>query len=89
MTFFVTLSVFFVSGFAALLWPTFFIDASLPLLVRGVTDRVDRAAGTVGALYGFKTLGAAVRIGPEFDRTTLIDVNTDLFPKDEHDLTRP
>ena len=32
---------------------------------------------------------APVRIGPEFDRTTLIDVNTDLFPKDEYDLTRP
>ena len=23
------------------------------------------------------------------DRTTLVDVNTDLFPKDEYDLTRP
>jgi predicted membrane-bound spermidine synthase len=45
--------------FGGLLWPTFFMGASLPLLARGVTDRVDRAARTVGALYGFNTLGAA------------------------------
>ncbi len=45
--------------FGSLLWPTFFMGASLPLLARAVTDRVDRAAQTVGALYGFNTLGAA------------------------------
>src|SRR5688572_9080427 len=45
--------------FGGLLWPTFFMGASLPLLARAVTDRIDRAAATVGALYGFNTLGAA------------------------------
>jgi len=45
--------------FGSLLWPTFFMGASLPLLARAVTDRVERAASTVGALYGFNTLGAA------------------------------
>ena len=42
-----------------LLLPTFFMGASLPLLARAVTDRLDRAARAVGALYGFNTLGAA------------------------------
>jgi len=45
--------------FASLLWPTFFMGASLPLLARAVTDRIDRAASAVGALYGINTLGAA------------------------------
>ena len=35
------------------------MGASLPLLARAVTDRLDRAARAVGALYGFNTLGAA------------------------------
>jgi spermidine synthase len=46
--------------FASLLWPTFFMGASLPLLARALTDRIDRAASAVGALYGANTLGAAV-----------------------------
>jgi spermidine synthase len=45
--------------FCSLLWPTVFMGASLPLLARAMTDRIDRAARTVGALYGFNTLGAA------------------------------
>jgi spermidine synthase len=45
--------------FASLLWPTFFMGVSLPLLARAVTDRLDRAAFTVGALYAVNTLGAA------------------------------
>lgn len=45
--------------FGGLLWPTVFMGASLPLLARAMTDRIDRAARTVGALYGFNTLGAA------------------------------
>ena len=45
--------------FVSLLWPTFFMGASLPLLARAVTDRMERAAGHIGALYGFNTLGAA------------------------------
>ena len=45
--------------FVSLLWPTFFMGASLPLLARGVTDRMEQAARHIGALYGFNTLGAA------------------------------
>jgi spermidine synthase len=43
----------------ALLWPTFLMGASLPLLARGLTNDVRRAASTVGWLYGANTLGAA------------------------------
>ncbi|MEO8258193.1 MAG: fused MFS/spermidine synthase [Acidobacteriota bacterium] len=43
----------------ALLWPTFLMGASLPLLARGLTHDVRRAASTVGWLYGANTLGAA------------------------------
>ncbi len=46
--------------FASLLWPTFFMGASLPLLARAMTASVQRAAAMVGALYGINTLGAAV-----------------------------
>ncbi len=46
--------------FASLLWPTFFMGVSLPLLARAVTSRLDGAASTVGRLYAFNTLGAAV-----------------------------
>ena len=45
--------------FASLLWPTFFMGASLPLLARAVTRRIEEAASSVGALYGWNTLGAA------------------------------
>jgi spermidine synthase len=45
--------------FVSLLWPTFFMGMSLPLLAKAVTRRIERAAATVGALYGFNTLGAA------------------------------
>ena len=46
--------------FGSLLWPTFLMGASLPLLARAMTDHIDRAASSVGALYGFNTLGAAI-----------------------------
>jgi spermidine synthase len=46
--------------FIALLWPTFFMGMSLPLLSRSLTRNIRAAAGTVGALYGLNTLGAAV-----------------------------
>jgi spermidine synthase len=45
--------------FASLLWPTFFMGASLPLLSRALARRIDRAAVAVGALYGVNTLGAS------------------------------
>ena len=45
--------------FASLLWPTFFMGASLPLLSRALASRLDRAARVIGVLYGANTLGAA------------------------------
>ncbi|MSO57244.1 MAG: spermidine synthase [Acidobacteria bacterium] len=45
--------------FASLLWPTFFMGVSLPLLARAVTPTLDRAAANVGTLYAVNTLGAA------------------------------
>ena len=46
--------------FVSLLWPTFFMGASLPLLSRALADRIERAASVIGLLYGINTLGAAV-----------------------------
>jgi predicted membrane-bound spermidine synthase len=45
--------------FISLLWPTFFMGASLPLLARAITHRVELAAASIGALYGFNAMGAA------------------------------
>ncbi|MDO8834027.1 MAG: hypothetical protein Q7V01_00445 [Vicinamibacterales bacterium] len=45
--------------FAGLLWPTFFMGLSLPLLARGLSVSLGRVANVVGTLYGFNTLGAA------------------------------
>jgi hypothetical protein len=33
--------------------------------------------------------GPSARFGPDFDRATLTDINTDLFPRDEFDLSPP
>lgn len=44
----------------ALLWPTFFMGVSLPLLSRGLTAQITSAAPTIGWLYGFNTVGAAI-----------------------------
>ena len=46
--------------FLVLLWPTFFMGLSLPLLARALTDRAGRSAERIGALYGWNTLGAAL-----------------------------
>lgn len=45
--------------FVSLLWPTFFMGMSLPLLARALTTRIEQAANVTGALYGWNTLGAA------------------------------
>ena len=45
--------------FASLLWPTFFMGASLPLLSRALASRIERASTVIGLLYGINTLGAA------------------------------
>jgi len=45
--------------FAVLLWPTFFMGMSLPLLARALAE--ERAPGErIAALYGWNTLGAAL-----------------------------
>ena len=46
--------------FGSLLWPTFFMGVSLPLLARAVTSTLSRAAANVGTLYAVNTLGAAL-----------------------------
>jgi predicted membrane-bound spermidine synthase len=45
--------------FLAVVWPTFFMGVSLPLLARGMTSTLDGAARMVGSLYGWNTIGAA------------------------------
>lgn len=45
--------------FGVLLWPTFFMGASLPLLARAATRSAAVSPDRVGALYGWNTLGAA------------------------------
>ncbi len=45
--------------FVSLLWPTFFMGMSLPLLAKALTHRVESASGVLGSLYGINTLGAA------------------------------
>lgn len=46
--------------FLCLLWPTFFMGVSLPLLSRIVTDHPALSAARIGGLYGWNTLGAAL-----------------------------
>src|SRR5947199_4236676 len=46
--------------FCSLLWPTFFMGVSLPLLAKALTRDVGEAASTIGRLYGINTLGAAI-----------------------------
>lgn len=45
--------------FASLLWPTFFMGVSLPLLARAITPRLALTGRVIGALYGWNALGAA------------------------------
>lgn len=45
--------------FLSVVWPTFFMGISLPLLARGLTGGLEVAARTVASLYGVNTLGAA------------------------------
>jgi spermidine synthase len=45
--------------FVSLLWPTFFMGVSLPLLARALTTEIDQAARVTGRLYACNTAGAA------------------------------
>jgi spermidine synthase len=46
--------------FVSLLWPTFFMGVSLPVLARALTRSVSTAGMVVGSLYGWNTMGAAI-----------------------------
>ena len=46
--------------FGILLWPTFFIGLSLPLLARAATDDAARPDESVSRLYGWNTFGAGI-----------------------------
>jgi spermidine synthase len=45
--------------FVSLLWPTFFMGVSLPLLARALTTEIGHAARVTGRLYACNTAGAA------------------------------
>lgn len=45
--------------FISLIWPTFFMGLSLPLLAKAITSTVGLASARVGRLYAVNTLGAA------------------------------
>lgn len=46
--------------FVSLLWPTFFMGLSLPMLAKGLTRSVAGASSIIGGLYAVNTLGAAL-----------------------------
>jgi hypothetical protein len=54
-----------------------------------VRDYYRRAGIDIETLIRGYIDGVPVRFGPDFDRGTLTDLNTDLFPKDEFDLSPP
>jgi spermidine synthase len=45
--------------FGSLLWPTFLMGLSMPLLGRALTPDLEAIGGVVGSLYAWNTLGAA------------------------------
>ena len=45
--------------FLVLLWPTFFMGMSLPLLSRALAESTARASERIASLYGWNTVGAA------------------------------
>lgn len=46
--------------FAVLLWPTFFMGVSLPLLSRALAETTATASRRIASLYGWNTVGAAL-----------------------------
>jgi spermidine synthase len=46
--------------FAVLLWPTFFMGVSLPLLSRALAETTTAASRRIASLYGWNTVGAAL-----------------------------
>jgi spermidine synthase len=52
-------AVLFSIVFAGLLWPTFLMGCSLPLLSKAVVSQIAGSAQLIGWLYGLNTLGAA------------------------------
>jgi spermidine synthase len=58
-------------------------------LVQSDVERYYRSAGIDIARLFEEFLAAPVIYTPDFDRSGLTDFNTDLFPKDEYDLSSP
>lgn len=54
-----------------------------------VREHYRRAGVDIEALIRQYLEGESRRFWPDFDRAALVDLNTDLFPKDEYDLSRP
>jgi spermidine synthase len=54
-----------------------------------VHDHYARAGVDIAQLMQTYLPDMPVRFGPDFDRSTLGEVNTDLFPRDEFDLSPP
>lgn len=52
--------VIFAVVFAGLLWPTFLMGCSLPLLSKAVVNQIAGSARLIGWLYGLNTLGAGI-----------------------------
>jgi len=46
--------------FVVLLWPTFFMGVSLPLLSRALAESTSSASRRIASLYGWNTVGAAL-----------------------------
>jgi spermidine synthase len=80
--------------------PGVLLGSSQPIEIDGATvaaraadprvrEHFHRAAVDIETLVREYLDGPSARFGPEFDRTPLVDINTDLFPKDEYDLSPP
>jgi len=52
----------FALAFVLLIFPTFCMGATLPLLVRAIVNENDRAGRRIGLLYGLNTLGAVAGV---------------------------
>ncbi|HXQ38163.1 MAG TPA: fused MFS/spermidine synthase, partial [Anaerolineales bacterium] len=50
----------FLISFVVLLFPTFLMGMTLPLLTQSFVDRIETSGRIIGVLYGINTLGAAI-----------------------------
>jgi hypothetical protein len=52
-----------------------------------VRRHYEKAGIDIEMLMQMYISGVPVRFGPDFDRSALTEINTDLFPRDEYDLS--